>query len=167
MLTHVVFSLSPHVHSHAVSSLVLRKISPLPSRHRAAPELGCSGPVQSSVGHLTVGMVVDPAVPRVVHFCTSLGTPRRWSLCHEGLYANGVLHLSLGFALLGFQRSCTRLLWIVVLPLRPPGRDPAKALRVVTTLECDLHSFLCSCHRCGRLCASWSAGTSRHRTCLS
>ena len=27
MLTHVVFSLSPHVHSHAVSSHVLRKIS--------------------------------------------------------------------------------------------------------------------------------------------
>ena len=73
-------------------------------------------------------MVVDSAVPRVVHFCTSLGTPRRWSLYLQGLYANGVLHLSLGFALLGFPRSCTRLLWIVVLPLRPPGRDPAKAL---------------------------------------
>ena len=25
-------------------------------------------------------------LPRVVHFCASLGTPRRWSLCLEGLY---------------------------------------------------------------------------------
>ena len=48
------------------------------------PELGCSGSVQSSVGHLVVGMVVDSAVPRVVHFCESLGMPRRWSLCLEG-----------------------------------------------------------------------------------
>ena len=33
-----------------------------------------------------VGMVVDSAVPRVVHSCASLGTPRRCSLCLEGLY---------------------------------------------------------------------------------
>ena len=59
-------------------------------------------------------MVVDSAVPRVVHFCASLELPRRWSLCLEGLYANGVLLLSSLFALLGFPRSCTRLLWIVV-----------------------------------------------------
>ena len=61
-----------------------------PSRHCAwrsvIPELGCSGSVQRSVGHLVVGMVVDSAVPRVVHICASLGMPRRWSLCLEGLY---------------------------------------------------------------------------------
>ena len=89
MLTHVVFSLSPHVHSHAVSSHVLRKISPLLSRHRAAPELGWPPHRRHGRGS---------AVPRVVHFCTSLGTPRRWSLCLEGLYANGVLHISFGLA---------------------------------------------------------------------
>ena len=42
--------------------------------------------------------------------------------------ANGVLHLSSGFALLGFQRSCTRLLWFVVSRLRPPGCTQAEAL---------------------------------------
>ena len=42
--------------------------------------------------------------------------------------ANGVLHLSSGFALLGFPRSCTRQLWFVVFPLRPPGCTPAEAL---------------------------------------
>ena len=44
------------------------------------PELGCSCSVQSSVGHLVVGMVVDSAVARVVHFCASLRMPCRWSL---------------------------------------------------------------------------------------
>ena len=55
-------------------------------------------------------------MPRVVHFCASLRMPRCWSPCLEDLYANGVLHLSSGFALLGFPRSCTRLVWIVVFP---------------------------------------------------
>ena len=30
--------------------------------------------------------LLSSAVRRVVHFCASLGTPRRWSLCLEGLY---------------------------------------------------------------------------------
>ena len=68
-------------------------------------------------------MVVDSAVPRVVHFCASLELPRRWSLCLEGLYVNGVLHLSSGFALLGFPRSCTRLLSIVVFPSSSESGD--------------------------------------------
>ena len=72
-------------------------------------------------------MVVDSAVPRVVHFCASLGTPRRWSLCFEGLYRKrGVLHLSSGFALLGFPRSCTRLLWIVVFPSSSESGDQSE-----------------------------------------
>ena len=71
-------------------------------------------------------MVVDSAVPRVLHFCASLELPRRWSLCLEGLYANGVLHLSSGFALLGFPRSCTRLLWIVVFPSSSESGDQSE-----------------------------------------
>ena len=59
---------------------------------------------------------------------------RRWECLVAGVFAsklctaNGVLHLSSGFALLGFPRSCTRLLWIVVFPLRPPGCSPAESL---------------------------------------
>ena len=66
---------------------------------------------------------------------------RRWERLVVGVFAskvctaNGVLHLSSGFALLGFPRSCTRLLWIVVFPLRPPAAVPPKlCLRVRTTL---------------------------------
>ena len=62
-------------------------------------------------------------MPREVHFCASLELPRRWSLCLEGLYANSVLHLSSGFALLGFPRSCTRLLWTVVFPSSSESSD--------------------------------------------
>ena len=72
--------------------------------------------------------------------------------------ANCVLHLSSGFALLGFLRTCTRLLWIVVLPLRPPGCSPAEAL-----FESAYDTHSCSCPRCVWLCASWSVGTSRRR----
>ena len=59
------------------------------------------------------------------------------------------------------------------------SRSRRSSVRVFSTLECDQHSFpqlcaschglafpgfpLCSCRRCVRLCASWSAGTSRHR----
>ena len=46
------------------------------------------------------------------------------------------------------------------------SRSRQSSVRVVITLECDLHSFLRSCPRCGRLCASWSAGPSRHRHAL-
>ena len=81
-------------------------------------------------------MVVVSAVPRVVHFCTSLGTPRRWSLC----------------PLLGFPRSCTRLLWIVVLLLRPPGRAPAKAFSSVISTR----SSAAVPAACLWLRASWS-----------
>ena len=41
---------------------------------------------QSSVGIRVLGMVVDSAVPRMVHSCASPGTPRRWSLCPQGLH---------------------------------------------------------------------------------
>ena len=58
--------------------------------------------------------------------CASLELPRRWSLCLEGLYAIGVLHLSSGFALLGFPRSCTRLLWIVVFPSSSESGDQSE-----------------------------------------
>ena len=57
---------------------------------------------------------------------------RRWERLVVGVFASkvctadGVLHLSSGFALLGFPRSCTRLLWIIVFPLRPPGCSPAE-----------------------------------------
>ena len=63
---------------------------------------------------------------RVVHSCASLELPRRWSLCLEGLYANGVLHLPSGFALLGFPQSCTRLLWIVVFPSSSESGDQSE-----------------------------------------
>ena len=59
-------------------------------------------------------------------FGASLELPRRWSLCLEGLYANGVLHLSSSFALLGFPRSCTRLLWIVVFPSSSESGDQSE-----------------------------------------
>ena len=115
-----------------VSSHVLRKIPSPPDTVR----------LQSLVGHLNVGMVVVPPCHVWSTFCTSLGTPRRWSLCLKGLYANGVLHLSLGFALLGFPRSCTRLLWSVRFPASASGaRSRRSSMRVVTTLECDQHSF--------------------------
>ena len=45
------------------------------------------------------------------------GTARRGSLCLEGLYANGVLHLSSGFALLGFPRSCRHLSQVINLSM--------------------------------------------------
>ena len=73
-LTCCMWSGSPQHHSEEDSS---------PSRHCAwrsvVPELGCSGTVQSLVGHLVVGMAVDSALPRVVHFSASLGVPRRRS----------------------------------------------------------------------------------------
>ena len=59
---------------------------------------------------------------------------RRWECLVVGVCAskvctaNGDLHLSSDFALLGFPRSCTRLLWFVVFPLRPMGCTPAEAL---------------------------------------
>ena len=59
---------------------------------------------------------------------------RRWECLVVGVSAskvctaNGDLHLSSDFALLGFPRSCTRLLWFVVFALRPPGCTPAEAL---------------------------------------
>ena len=90
-------------------------------------------------------MVVDSAVPRVVHFCASLELSRRWSLCLEGLYANGVLHLSSGFALLGFPRSCTRLLWIVVFPSSSESGDQSE----------DGYDRPRSCSRC---VSPWSGG---------
>ena len=64
---------------------------------------------------------------------------RRWECLVVGVFAskvctaNGVLYLSSGFALLGFPRSRTRLLWIVVFPLRPPGCTPAEALLRLST----------------------------------
>ena len=89
---------------------------------------------------------------------------RRWERLVVLVFAskicteNGVRHLSSGFALLGFPRSCTRLLWIVVFPLRPPSCSPAEAL-----LESAYDTRSRSCLRCVWLCASWSVGTSRRR----
>ena len=101
-----------------MSSHVLRKISPLLSRHRAAPEL--SWPPHRRPGR-------GSAVPRVVHFCTSLGKPRRSvrKLRSAPLFG------------LGFPRSFTRLLWTVVLPLLASGSRSRQSF-----LECDQHSFL-------------------------
>ena len=79
---------------------------------------------------------------------------RHWERLVVGVFAskvctaNGVLHLSSGFALFGFPRSCTRLLWIVVLPLRPLGFSHAEAL---FESAYDTHSR--SCPRCVWLCA--------------
>ena len=131
------------------------------SRHYAwkavIPELGCSGSVQSSVqssvGHLVVGMVVDSAVARVVHFCASLRMPRRWSLCLEGLYRK--------------RRSA---------PLVRPCSARLPAILHSSALVCrvsasasGVHSrrssvaTLRSCRRSVWPCASWSVGTSRRR----
>ena len=56
-------------------------------------------------------------------------------------------------------RSCTRLLWIVVLTASASKHavTPKLSLRVRTTLDSN------SCPRCVRLCATWSVGTSRRR----
>ena len=113
------------------------------------PHLTClSGPVRSSPP-LASRHGRGSAVPRVVHFCTSLGTPRRSvrKRRSEPLFR------------LGFPRSCTRLLWIVVLPLRPPGRAPAKTLSSVISTR----SSAAVPAACVWLRASWSVGTSRHR----
>ena len=89
---------------------------------------------------------------------------RRWERLVVGVFAskvctaNGELHLSSGFPLLGFPRSCTRLLWIVMLPLRPPGCSPAEAL-----FEGAYDTRSRSCPLCKWLRASWSVGTSRRR----
>ena len=83
---------------------------------------------------------------------------RRWVRLVVGVFAskvctaNGVLHLSSGFALLGFPRSCTRLLWIIVFPL--PGCSSAETL---------FESVPAAVPAVVWLCASWSAGTSRRR----
>ena len=72
-------------------------------------------------------MVVESAVPRMVHFCASPGMPRRWSLSLErSVFANGDLHLSSGFALQCFPRSYTRLLWFVVFCFGPWAAVPPK-----------------------------------------
>ena len=160
MLTHVSFnsarsltccawSGSPQPHSEEDSSS---------SRHCAwrsmVPELCCSGSVQCSVGHLVVRMVVDYAVPRVVHFCAPLGIPCRWSLCLESLYrkrrSSPFVRLCSAFrdrALVCSGSSCFRL-----------GCSPAEAL-FVSAYDTRSRSF----HRCVWLCASWSVGTSRRR----
>ena len=89
---------------------------------------------------------------------------RRWERLVAGVFAskvctaNDVLHLSSGFALLGFPRSCTRLLWITVFPLRPPGCSSTETL-----FESAYHTRSRSCLRCVWLCASESVGTSRRR----
>ena len=137
VLTHVVFSLSACSITCCVFARAEEDLSHLPSTHHTAPELGCSSPCQNSVGHIVVGMVVDSAVPRVVHFKYVAGNASIVGVCASKVCTQtAILHLSPGFARLGFPRSCTRLLWIVVLPLRPPNRDPTKALvRVDITLE--------------------------------
>ena len=76
-------------------------------------------------------MVVDSAVPRVVHFCGASAS----KVCT----ANGDLHLSSGFALLGFPRSCTRQLWFAVFSLRPPGCTPAEALMRLSAAVADAY----------------------------
>ena len=113
------FAEPPHALSRATRGLGV------PSPLYSSPSRHCAWRSQSDP-RAVVGMVVDTAVPRVVHFCASLELPRRWSLCFEGLHANGVLHLSSGFALLGFPRSCTRLLWIVVFPSSSESSDQSE-----------------------------------------
>ena len=101
-----------------MSSHVLRKISPLLSRHRAAPEL--SWPPHRRHGR-------GSAVPRVVHFCTSLGKPRSSvrKLRSAPLFGLGFRDRSLFCS----ESSCYRF-W----PPRSRSRQ--------SFLECDQHSFL-------------------------
>ena len=117
------------------------------------PELGCSGSVQSSVGHLVIGMVVDSAVPRVVHFCASLGTPCRWSLCLEGLYRKR--------RSASFVGLCSARLPAIVHSSALVRRVSASASGVHSRRRSD--ATLRSCRRCVWPCASWSVGTSRRR----
>ena len=102
-----------------MSSHVLRKISPLLSRHR------CGSRAQLATSPSAWSWF--PAVPRVVHFCTSLGKPRSSvrKLCSAPLFG-------LGFrdrALVCSGSSCYRF--------GLPGRAPCQSF-----LECDQHSFL-------------------------
>ena len=62
---------------------------------------------------------------------------RRWRRLVSGVFASKV-----GFALLGFPRSCTRLLWIVVFPLRPPRCSPAETL-LESAYDTRSRSWLC------------------------
>ena len=114
---------------------------------------------RARLAHLVVGMVVDSAVPRLVHFCASLRMPRRWSLCLEGLYRKR--------RSAPLVRLCSARLPAIVplvcsgslcFPLRPPGCSPAEAL-----FESAYDTRARSCPRCVWLCASWSVGTSRRR----
>ena len=105
--------LSLHVHPHAVSSHVLRKVSPLLSRHRAAPELSWPphrrhgrGFRRATCGPLLYVAGQASKVCAETSFCTSL-----WAW---------------------LPRSFTRLLWIVVLPLLASGSRSRQSF-----LECD------------------------------
>ena len=86
VLTHVVFSLSACSITCCVFARAEEDLSHLPSTHHAAPELGCSSPFQSSVGHIVVGMVVDSAVPREA-WSTFV---RRWERLVVGVCASKV-----------------------------------------------------------------------------
>ena len=154
----------PRVHHRTLSHVLrvvwesnptLRKTTLSPSSYCAKrsviPELGCSGSVQSSVGHIVVGMIVDSAVPRVDHFCASLRMPRRWSLCLEGLYRKR--------RSAPFLRLCSARLPAIV--------HSSALVRRVSASASGVHSrrssvaTLRSCRRCVWPCASWSVGTSR------
>ena len=134
MLVHALL-LSTHLRMLCVVCWTDRHHSPLPPGSARGGQCFQSlvAPAVSRAGQLDIRMVVDSAVPRVVHFV------RRWERLVVGASApnvctaNGALHLSSGFALLGFPRSCTRLLWFVVFPLRPLGCTPAEALLRLST----------------------------------
>ena len=120
---------------------------------------------------------------------------RRWDCLVVGVCASKIctanvfLHLSSGFALLGFPRSCTRLLWIVVFPSSSESSDLVLSTDTIVPKLfplCLALVWLCplrtpgrapaealfesaydprsrSCPRYVWLCASWSVGTSRRR----
>ena len=84
------------------------------------------------------------------------------------------LHLSSGFALLDFPRSCTGLLWFFEFTSPSESGDQSEygcdrglafsaSASGVHSRRSSVVATLRSCRRCGWLCASWSAGTPRRR----
>ena len=118
MLTHVVFSLSPHVHPHAVFARAEEDLSP---------------PLQTPCGSRAL-LATSPSAWSWFPPCHVWSTfVRRWASL-EGLYGNFVLHLTLGLAfrdrsLVCSGSSCYRF--------GSPGSRSRQSF-----LECDQHSFL-------------------------